>query len=122
MIYNYVHFNSINDGIVDYPEYEDDEVTSEMAMCPPHCECMGHAAFCTRGNLSNFALDLSYVGYSFAATYLQWHLPPAPLSTFFALKYLDLANNELQGLFSFIFSPLHSLIALILRNISISEI
>ena len=117
-----VHFSSINDGIVDCPEYEDDEVTSEMAMCPPHCECMGHAAFCTRGNLSNFAHDLSYISALICRNLPYMAFTTSPFVNFGALKYLDLANNRLQGLFSFIFSPLHSLIALILRNISTSEI
>ena len=28
-----VHFNSINDGTVDYPAYEDDEATAQVTVC-----------------------------------------------------------------------------------------
>ena len=113
-----VHFNNINDGIVDCPAYEDDEATAEMAMCPQHCQCMGHAAFCTRGNFSNFVHFKVLIFRNLPSVAFT----TSPFVNFLALKYLDLANNKLYGLFSFIFSPLHSLVTLILRNISISEI
>ena len=117
-----VHPNSINDGIVDCPEYEDDEATAQMAMCPQDCECMGHAAFCTSGNLSDFLRDVSYFKALICRNLSSMAFISSPFVDFVDLKYLDLANNKLPTLFSFMFSSLHKLITLILSKISISEI
>ena len=117
-----VHPHCVNDGTVDCPAYEDDEATTQMATCPHQCECIGYAAFCTSGNFSKFIYNLSYVKELILRNLHAVAFTTSPFVNFVALKYLDLANNELQGTFSFIFSPLHSLIILDLRNISISEI
>ena len=117
-----VHPNSINDGTVDCPAYEDDEATVQMAMCPHQCECIGYAAFCKRGNFLKFIHYLSYVKVLIFRNLHAVAFTTSPFVKSFALKYLDLANNELHGTFSFIFSPLQSLITLVLRNISLSEI
>ena len=117
-----VHPNNINDGTIDCPAYEDDEVTAHITMCPEQCECMGHVAFCTRGNILKFIHTLIYVK---ALICRNLHIVlsgTSPFVNFFALKYLDLSNNNLSGNFSFIFEPLHSLAKLVLTNVSISEI
>ena len=91
-------------------------------MCPEDCECMGHAAFCTRGNLSNFVHDQSYFKVLICRNLFSVAFTTSPFLNGFALKHLDLANNKLHGFLSFTFSPLCSLITLILSNTSISEV
>ena len=83
---------------------------------------MEHAAFCTRGNLSNFVHDLNYFKVLICRNLSSVAFTTSPFLNGFAFKHLDLPNNKFHGFLCFIFSPLHSLITIILSNTSISEV
>ena len=115
-----IHRNNINDGSIDCPAYEDDEVTLTMAPCPPHCQCMGHAAVCTGDH--PFTKSLTFV-----RSLRCWNSSAITLTKktflfFESLRFFDLANN---GLIFIAKSPFHTmefLAVLIVNNTSISAI
>ena len=113
-----VHPNDLNNGFIDCPGYKDDEALTTQ--CPLYCKCLGLAAFCTGDVIKS--QELRFV------SALIWHnmtgakFKSKTHASFESLKYLDLSNNILNKRFSLIFRSLHSLVSLLLVNVSISEI
>ena len=115
-----IHYNYVNDGVINCPAYEDDEATALLTACPKYCECIGHAAYCTGAPIIGFIHKLSPLkAFIYRSEVNEVKLERTPL---YSLRYLDLSNNRFVGNMSTFLQPLHSLIQLIINNVSISQI
>ena len=115
-----VHYNYMNDGIINCPAYGDDEATGLMTPCPVYCECVGYAAFCTSAHVVTIISKLSV----FKVFIYRSKVNEVKLEggSFHSLKYLDLSNNRLVGNFPLFWQPLQSLVKLVIINVSMLEI
>ena len=115
-----IHYNYVNDGIINCPAYEDDEATASLTACPKYCECVGHAAYCTGAPMFRFVGKLGPMkAFIYRSGVNEVKLEGRPLHS---LRYLDLSNNRFVGNMSAFLQPLHSLIKLIIRNVSLVQI
>ena len=117
-----IHHENMNDGIVDCPAYADDEVVVPIPACPTYCECMGHAMFCTEGDVFKSLSDRNSVTALIYRNVPEVKFTSQAFATFASLKYLDLSHSKLNTNISDLFKPLQTLIMLILHNVSLSEI
>ena len=117
-----IHRNDVNNGVLNCPNYHDDEITRNTTQCPVECECFGHAVYCAADQPDHYLKQVAFARSLILRTDGIAALVKHTFSMLLNLKYLDLAHNKIGSFDVSSFEKLQSLVKLSMANVSLRVI
>ena len=117
-----IHKNDVNNGVINCPSYHDDVVTDGIRSCPERCRCVGHAVYCVGSHLDSYIKQATFARSLILRAHGMSAINTDTFSLYQNVRYLDLSNSRFSTFQTQSFRKLHSVVKLVMPNVSLSVI